>query len=173
MSSENEISSSTSGMPALGVRSEKEDLKIYPTGQPSTVDNESLRDEGAVNRRRRSVMKQIGLYVKVFEQQLVEYNLEVRGIERVQENERIRLSWLPYLQAFLLWISINLAANNITLGMLGPSVYGLSFLDASLCGFFGAFVGSLVASWVATWGPVSGIRTMVCQPCWFRSDFMF
>lgn len=101
-------------------------------------------------------------YAKKFEQRLVEYNLEARGIERVRDDERMKkLSWVSYLQAFLLWVSINLAANNITLGMLGPVVYGLSFLDAALCGVFGALVGALVASWMATWGPVSGIRTMV------------
>lgn len=112
---------------------------------------------------RSSVAEHISRYVKRFEQQLVEYNLEARGIQRVDENERIRLSWVSYLQVFLLWSSINLAANNITLGMLGPAVYALSFLDSSLCSVFGAFVGSLVAAWSATWGPVSGNRTMVSR----------
>lgn len=73
-----------------------------------------------------------------------------------------KLTWVSYLQAFLLWVSINLAANNITLGMLGPATYGLSFLDSALCGVFGALVGAIVSSWMATWGPISGIRTMVC-----------
>lgn len=104
----------------------------------------------------------IAAYVRRFENQLVEYNLEARGIERVQQHERMKkLTWVSYLQAFLLWVSINLAANNITLGMLGPVVYGLSFLDSALCAVLGAFVGALVASWMATWGPVSGVRTMV------------
>ncbi|RJE20288.1 Nucleoside transporter [Aspergillus sclerotialis] len=104
----------------------------------------------------------INLYIRAFERQLVVYNLEARGIARVREDERMkRLSWISYLQACLLWVSINLAPNNITLGMLGPAVYGLSFLDASLCAVFGALLGSLVASWLATWGPVSGLRTMV------------
>lgn len=100
------------------------------------------------------------------ENQLVEYSLEARGIERVQEHERIpKLSWISYLQASLLWISVNLAANNITLGMLGPAVYALSFLDSALCAVFGALLGSLASSWMATWGPISGIRTMVCYLC--------
>lgn len=106
----------------------------------------------------------INSYIRAFERQLVEYNLEARGIARVREDERMKkLSWISYLQAALLWVSINLAPNNITLGMLGPAVYGLSFLDASLCGVFGALLGSLVAAWLATWGPVSGLRTMVCS----------
>lgn len=110
-----------------------------------------------------SVAEHVGRYMRKFEQQLVEHNLEARGIQRVDESERIRLSWVSYLQAFLLWVSVNLAANNITLGMLGPAVYALSFLDSSLCAVFGAFVGSLVVAWSATWGPVSGNRTMVSR----------
>lgn len=100
-------------------------------------------------------------YVKRFEDQLVEYNIEARGIERVEENERHVLSWVAYAQVFLLWVSINLAANNVTLGMLGPAVYELSFRDSALCSVFGAFAGSLAAAWAATWGPVSGNRTLV------------
>lgn len=112
--------------------------------------------------RKNPVGSRMGSLLRAFEQQLVEYNLEARGIERVAPDERMkRLSWVSYLQAFLLWVSINLAANNITLGMLGPAVFGLSFLDSSLCAVFGCFAGSLVAAWMATWGPVSGIRTMV------------
>ncbi|OJJ51312.1 hypothetical protein ASPZODRAFT_57139 [Penicilliopsis zonata CBS 506.65] len=110
--------------------------------------------------RSRPATSRLGSYIKVFEQQLVEYNLEARGIERVSERERMTLTWVAYLQSFLLWVSINLAANNLTLGMLGPVVYGLSFLDSSLCAVCGCVVGSMVASWMATWGPVSGVRTM-------------
>lgn len=101
-------------------------------------------------------------YVRRVENRLARYNLETRGIQRVQEDERMKkLSWISYSQAFLLWVSINLAPNNITLGMLGPAVYGLSFLDSALCAVLGAFVGSIAAAWMATWGPVSGVRTMV------------
>lgn len=103
----------------------------------------------------------IGRYVKKFEQQLVAYNLEARGIQRVEAHERHAVGWKDYLQVFLLWVSINLAANNITLGMLAPTVYTLSFLDASLCAVFGSIIGSIPVAWIATWGPVSGNRTMV------------
>jgi hypothetical protein len=109
------------------------------------------------------ITEHLGGYMKRFEQQLVEYNVEARGIQRVEEQERLTLTWIAYLQVFLLWMSINLAANNITLGMLGPTVYELSFLDASLCSVFGALVGALVAAWAATWGPISGNRTLVRQ----------
>lgn len=147
------------------VRSEKDETIQLPT---QTVDaSKNIHDApfpvDTSAGRRNPVGSRLGSLLRAFEQQLVEYNLEARGIERVAPEDRMKkLSWMSYLQAFLLWVSINLAANNITLGMLGPAVYGLSFTDSALCAVFGVFTGSLVAAWVATWGPISGIRTMVC-----------
>jgi hypothetical protein len=170
--SENEIAS-------LAVRYRKDELQSpIPPNPDFAENNDDKRGRYSVTElsdtqpqtRRHAVGSRLGSLLWRFEQQLVEYNLEARGIERVGEDERMkRLSWVSYLQAFLLWVSINLAANNITLGMLGPAVYGLSFRDSALCGVFGALVGAIVASWMATWGPVSGIRTMVGTTC-FLSD---
>ncbi|KAF2787725.1 hypothetical protein K505DRAFT_257077 [Melanomma pulvis-pyrius CBS 109.77] len=98
---------------------------------------------------------------KSFEQQLVAYNLEARGIQRVEPDERHDLRSLGYTQIAILWFSINLAANNITLGMLGPAVFGLGFLDSSLCAVFGMLVGCLSVAFIATFGPKSGNRTMI------------
>jgi NCS1 nucleoside transporter family len=99
--------------------------------------------------------------LQAFERQLVAYNLETRGIKRVEPSERHSLRSLGYSQIFVLWFSINLAANNITLGMLGPAVFSLSFLDSSLCACFGMFVGCLAVGYTAAFGPRSGNRTMI------------
>lgn len=98
---------------------------------------------------------------KAFERQLVSYNLEARGIQRVEPDERQDLSLLGYSQVAIMWFSVNLAANNMTLGMLGPAVFSLGFLDACMTSVFGAVVGSLVVAYVATFGPKSGNRTMI------------
>jgi hypothetical protein len=103
----------------------------------------------------------LSTYVKRFETYLVAYNLEARGIKRVGENERIGLGWKAYLQIFVLWFSINLAANNITLGMLGPSVFEMCFRDSALTGVLGCLAGSIPTAWIAIWGPISGNRSMV------------
>lgn len=100
-------------------------------------------------------------YTKRFERYLVKYNLETRGLQRVTPQETHPVTWLSYAQAFMLWIGINLAANNITLGMLGPAVYYLSFKDAALCAVFGAIVGSLPVAYISSLGAVSGNRTMI------------
>lgn len=98
---------------------------------------------------------------KRFEQQLVAYNLEARGVTRVEPHERQDLRLLGYSQVAIMWFSVNLAANNITLGMLGPAIFALGFTDACLLSVFGALVGSLVVAYIATFGPKSGNRTMI------------
>ncbi|KIW09120.1 uncharacterized protein PV09_00062 [Verruconis gallopava] len=100
-------------------------------------------------------------YVRGFEQTLIAYNLETRGIKRVEPDERHDMSKIGFLQAFVLWFSINLAANNITLGMLGPVVFELSFLDSCLCAVFGMLVGCLPVAYTAVFGLRSGNRTMI------------
>jgi hypothetical protein len=98
---------------------------------------------------------------KGFERQLAAYNLEARGIQRVEPDERQELRSLDYYQVAIMWFSVNLAANNITLGMLGPAVFTLGFLDSCMTSIFGALVGSLVVAYIATFGPKSGNRTMI------------
>lgn len=96
-----------------------------------------------------------------FEKQLVAYNLEARGIQRVEPDERHDLHLLGYKQIAMMWFSINLAANNITLGMLGPAVFHLGFLDSCMCAVFGMLIGCLPVAYIATFGPRSGNRTMI------------
>ena len=103
----------------------------------------------------------LGLYMSQFERQLIKYNLEARGVQRVEPHETHPQTWKDYIQAFLMWVSVNLAAVNITLGMLAPTVYDLSFKDAVFCAVFGSLLGSTVVAYIATWGPISGTRTMI------------
>ncbi|KAF1990317.1 putative nucleoside transporter [Aulographum hederae CBS 113979] len=103
----------------------------------------------------------LGQRWKSFEKQLVAYNLEARGIQRVTPEERMDTTKLGYTQVALFWFSINFAANNLTLGMLGPAVFYLSFLDSALCAVFGMLVGCFPTAYTATFGPRSGNRTMI------------
>ena len=119
------------------------------TSRSNTTDLEADAGHGAMG------------YIKSFERTLIRYNMEARGIQRVMPEDRHSLSQLGFGQIGILWFSVNLAANNITLGMLGPAVFHLSFLEASLCGVFGMLVGCFPVAYVATFGPRSGNRTMV------------
>ncbi|KAH9826741.1 glycoside hydrolase/deacetylase [Teratosphaeria destructans] len=86
---------------------------------------------------------------------------EMRGIERVEADEKLPPRPRRYTQMLLLWISANLTANNVALGFLGPATFKLSFTDAALCSTFGVLVGSLATGYIATFGPESGCRTMI------------
>ena len=99
--------------------------------------------------------------LRSFERQLIKFNVEARGIQRVEPHERHMVTWKGYASIFILWFSINLAAVNITLGMLASQVFGLSFKDAALCAVFGSMTGSIATAYIATFGPPSGHRSMV------------
>jgi len=126
-----------------------------PGNGPNEAENSKAVAESA------RMTGRFGLYLNRFERQLIQYNLEARGVQRVEPHETHAKSWKDYLQAFLLWVSVNLAAVNITLGMLAPTVYTLSFKDAAFCAVFGSLLGSLAVAYIATWGPISGNRTMI------------
>ena len=90
--------------------------------------------------------------------------LESRGIARVVLSERREPSTFEYWQMALQWLSTNVTANNLAVGLLGPLVYKLSSLDPALCSVFGALLGSMGTAYISTWGPRSGHRTMVYIP---------
>lgn len=87
--------------------------------------------------------------------------VEARGIERVPAEERHQGGAREYMQMLLLWLSANLTANNTTVGVLGPLVFGLGFTDAALCATFGGFLGAAGVGYSSMWGPRSGNRTLV------------
>ncbi|KAI9656144.1 MAG: hypothetical protein M1831_004715 [Alyxoria varia] len=100
-------------------------------------------------------------FAQRFKSGFISSNFEARGIKRVEPSERHTLKTLGYTQVTLFWFSINLASMNVTLGMLGPVVFYLSFLDASLCAVFGILIGCLPVAYIATFGPRSGNRALV------------
>ncbi len=86
--------------------------------------------------------------------------LEARGIVRVTEEERHGISPLRYAQMAILWFAANVTANNLAVGLLGPLLFGLGFVDSVLMAVFGCLVGSAVTAYMSIWGAQSGNRTM-------------
>lgn len=86
---------------------------------------------------------------------------EARGISRVLPGERRLPSLSDDVQVAIMWFSANVSLNNLAVGMLGPMVLGLGFLDCALLAVSGALVGSLTTAYMSIWGPQSGNRTMV------------
>ena len=87
--------------------------------------------------------------------------LEARGITRVLPEEKHAGGMRHYVQMVLLWFSINLVANNLITGLLGPLVFGLGWVDSVCIVIFATALASAGASYTATFGPESGNRTMV------------
>jgi hypothetical protein len=87
--------------------------------------------------------------------------LEARGIQRVMPNERHDASAMGYMQMLLLWFSANISVNNLAVGLLGPLVFELGFVDCAVCTIFGVILGSLSTAYMSIWGAQSGNRTMV------------
>ena len=87
--------------------------------------------------------------------------LEARGIARVPPEERHGCSVMGYMQMALLWFSINLTANNLAIGLLGPLVFDLGFVESEMMAIWGALLGSAGTAYMSIWGAQSGNRTMV------------
>ena len=91
---------------------------------------------------------------------------EARGITRVQPEERNPPSLWDDVSVGLLWFSANISMNNLAVGLFGPYVFGLGFLDSAMCAVFGSLLGALSTAYMSIWGPQSGNRTMVGSfPC--------
>ena len=89
--------------------------------------------------------------------------VETRGITRVLTHEKNASQPLhDYFQMFSLWFSINLQAVNIIIGLLGPLVFGLGWVDCVCIVVFANALASCGVAYLSTFGPESGNRTMVC-----------
>lgn len=86
---------------------------------------------------------------------------EARGLARVPPEERQSPSLMGLLQMLLLWFSANITLINLSVGLTGPLVFSLGFVDSVLCAIFGILLGSLTTAYMSIWGAVSGNRTMV------------
>lgn len=86
--------------------------------------------------------------------------LEARGIVRVLPEERQAPSNLGYAQMAMVWFGANVVANNLAVGLLGPLLFELGFVDSAMMATFGSFLGSIPTAYMSIWGPQSGNRTM-------------
>lgn len=86
---------------------------------------------------------------------------EARGIARVPPEDRRPPSQWDDISVALLWFSANITVNNLAVGLFGPLVFNLGFLDSIMCAIVGSLLGSLSTAYMSIWGPLSGNRTMV------------
>ena len=132
--------------------------------EPAVISPESTSTEKQIHSPEQSVVSPIPVSGR-----LARWNnrieglagLEARGIARVPPEERQQGSFLGYSQMFMLWFSSNVTANNLAVGLLGPMVFELGYIDGVMMATFGSLLGSAFVAYMSIWGPQSGNRTMV------------
>ena len=87
--------------------------------------------------------------------------LEARGITRVLPGEKHNGGIRAYIEMVILWFSINLCANSIITGLLGPLVFQLGWVDSICIVIFATGLSACAPAYTSTFGPESGNRTMV------------
>ncbi len=84
--------------------------------------------------------------------------VEVRGIERVPENER---SNKHILNLLIFWWSVNSVLTTVPIGFLAQGYFTLSFAHAVAAIVVFTALGAAACGFIATLGPQTGLRTMV------------
>ncbi|KFX94402.1 hypothetical protein V490_04366 [Pseudogymnoascus sp. VKM F-3557] len=90
--------------------------------------------------------------------------VEVRGIERVPEDERTDTS---YLNIGTMWLAANMVVPSFTIGVLGQAVFDLGFVDAALVIIFFNLLSCLTVCFFSTFGAAFGLRQMVLSRFYF------
>jgi hypothetical protein len=146
---------------------ESSDTKATYEDKPRSVSSPSLRHDSDEEGGELDALAIPAFMVKTKWQRLANKleaasGAEARGIERVDESMRLgKTSARDYLNMATTWFSINLTANILTIGVLGPVAFGLGTIDSMLCCLFGTVFGSMATCYIATFGPISGNRTLV------------
>lgn len=126
----------------------------------SSIDHEDNKELGSVSAEKLS-------YWGILKGTI--WNIEARGIARVlAEDKDLPRPFHDYFHMFSLWFSINLQAVNIIIGLLGPLIYGLGWVDCVCIVIFASGLASCSISYLATFGPESGLRTMVIHQLFLK-----
>jgi len=88
------------------------------------------------------------------------FGVEVRGIERVLPEDRTARSTSDLLDCFWLWMAANCTISTVSLGTLGPSIFGLGLKESVLVIVFFNLLSTLPVAFFAVFGPRLGLRQM-------------
>jgi NCS1 nucleoside transporter family len=104
------------------------------------------------------------------EAQFLDYGTKVAtvepgGVEQIPEGERHGKPW----NLLATWTSPNLEFATITVGILGPLYFGMSFWSTFSAIVVGTALGALSHGVLSTWGPRSGLAQMVLSRTAFDS----
>ncbi|KAK9241287.1 permease for cytosine/purines, uracil, thiamine, allantoin-domain-containing protein [Lipomyces kononenkoae] len=92
------------------------------------------------------------------------FQVEVRGIERVPEEEQTENSlW----NAGSMWFAANMVVSTFSLGTLGIGIFGMAFWDSVLTIIFFNLIGIIPVAFFSTFGPRFGLRQLILSRFWF------
>ncbi|KWU45996.1 hypothetical protein RHOSPDRAFT_32476 [Rhodotorula sp. JG-1b] len=86
------------------------------------------------------------------------YGVEVRGVERVPEDERHHAR---YIDSGTLWMSANMTISTFSLGTLGTSIFDLKATDSCLVILFFNLLCTIPVAIFSCWGKSTGLRQMM------------
>lgn len=86
------------------------------------------------------------------------FNAEIRGVERVPEDQREDTNWLNSLTVFL---SPNFAVSTLSIGVLATTYYNLDFRTSILCIVFMSIFGSVPVGLYSIFGAKFGLRQQI------------
>lgn len=136
---------------SLNTPTKEENGEIIKASPYHVVDATAIPDDLVTNKWQVLANKLIGFI-----------GAEARGVERVDESLRTkRTEWKDYYEMTSIWFSVNLTANILTIGVLGPVSFGLGGIDSMMCCLFGTAFGSIATCYMASFGPMSGNRSLV------------
>jgi hypothetical protein len=145
-------------------------LAEVPPGSQRTEPPRNPEQSAGANNNNTSRIALISTRIRHLNQRLESLSaFEARGIARVPPDERQPPSTAGNVQIALLWFSANISCNNLIVGLYGPLLFQLGFLDSAMCAVFGAFLGSLSTAFMAIWGPRTGHRTSMKAVFFFGS----
>lgn len=90
--------------------------------------------------------------------------IEQRGIERVPNDERHDTA---LINVGSLWFSANLVVSSFAIGVVGPVIFQLGFIDSVLTILFINLLGIMPVCFFSTFGSVFGLRQMVLSRFYF------
>ncbi|KAJ5621124.1 hypothetical protein N7510_005108 [Penicillium lagena] len=92
------------------------------------------------------------------------FKVELRGIERVPDDERTDSS---YWNIGSMWLAANMVVPSFTIGVLGKPVFNVNFVDGALVIIFFNLIAVMTVCFFSTFGAAFGLRQMVLSRFWF------
>ncbi|KAF3932643.1 hypothetical protein ABW19_dt0201176 [Dactylella cylindrospora] len=92
------------------------------------------------------------------------YNIEQRGIERVPEEEKTDTK---VYKAGTMWLAANMVVSSFAIGVLGPRIFYLGWIDSVLTILFFNLLSIIPVCFFSTFGPEFGLRQMILSRFYF------